>query len=200
MFLCDLYMFAQQTSRTLRVDLAECLVVLLLCATSHLFLGILSQMECLGQLSGLLAQEPDVFKVIIVDSIIVSVSHRALPTLLLLSSSPGPPFMFNLKWIVSKFSVPTTSHSQNNRPRSQATFRTDYTGRGELAERQQTLNQAIAVFRRIAEEWNVAVIFTNQMSANPAGGMTFVSDPKQVGKICMSLSIKVGLFLHPTAD
>lgn len=44
-----------------------------------------------------------------------------------------------------------------------ALFRTDYSGRGELAERQQKLNQMLAKLMRIAEEFNVAVFITNQV-------------------------------------
>lgn len=44
-----------------------------------------------------------------------------------------------------------------------ALFRTDYSGRGELAERQQKLNQMMAKLMRIAEEFNVAVFITNQV-------------------------------------
>ncbi|KAJ1555976.1 Meiotic recombination protein dmc1 [Cladochytrium tenue] len=60
-----------------------------------------------------------------------------------------------------------------------ALFRTDYCGRGELAERQQKLNQMLARLMRISEEFNVAVFITNQMCSDPAGGLTFVADPKK---------------------
>ncbi|RKO82769.1 DNA recombination and repair protein Rad51 [Blyttiomyces helicus] len=60
-----------------------------------------------------------------------------------------------------------------------ALYRTDYSGRGELAERQQKLNQMLAKLMRLAEEFNVAVFITNQMTADPGGGMTFVADPKK---------------------
>ena len=62
-----------------------------------------------------------------------------------------------------------------------ATFRTDYCGRGELAERQQMLNQVLAAIKRLAEEWNLAVVLTNQMCSDPGATMSFVSDPKKVG-------------------
>lgn len=32
---------------------------------------------------------------------------------------------------------------------------------------------------QIAEEFNVAVVITNQVISDPAGGMTFVQDPKK---------------------
>ncbi|TPX61015.1 hypothetical protein SpCBS45565_g07355 [Spizellomyces sp. 'palustris'] len=60
-----------------------------------------------------------------------------------------------------------------------ALFRTDYSGRGELAERQQRLNQMMAKLMRIAEEFNVAIFITNQMCADPGAGLTFVADPKK---------------------
>ncbi|KAI8908846.1 meiotic recombination protein dmc1/lim15-like protein [Powellomyces hirtus] len=37
----------------------------------------------------------------------------------------------------------------------------------------------IAILMRIAEEFNVAVFITNQMCADPGGGLTFVADPKK---------------------
>ncbi|KAG2226773.1 hypothetical protein INT45_005738 [Circinella minor] len=60
-----------------------------------------------------------------------------------------------------------------------ALFRCDYAGRGELADRQQKLNQMLNRLTKIAEEYNVAVFLTNQVSSDPGGGMVFVSDPKK---------------------
>ncbi|KAJ1559592.1 Meiotic recombination protein dmc1 [Cladochytrium tenue] len=48
-----------------------------------------------------------------------------------------------------------------------ALFRTDYCGHGELAERQQKLNQMLARLMRISEEFNVAVFIKNQMCSDP---------------------------------
>ena len=36
----------------------------------------------------------------------------------------------------------------------------------------------MAALKKIAEEFNVAVVITNQVISDPAGGMTFVADPK----------------------
>ena len=58
-------------------------------------------------------------------------------------------------------------------------FRTDFSGRGDLGERQQRLNQMLARLARIAEEYNVCVLITNQMMADPGATMTFVADPKK---------------------
>ncbi|GJP32863.1 hypothetical protein CLOM_g17457 [Closterium sp. NIES-68] len=59
-----------------------------------------------------------------------------------------------------------------------ALFRVDFTGRGELAERQQKLAQMLSRITKISEEFNVAVFLTNQVIADPGGG-TFVADPKK---------------------
>lgn len=48
-----------------------------------------------------------------------------------------------------------------------ALFRVDFTGRGELSERQQKLAQFLSRVQKIAEEYNVAVWMTNQMTADP---------------------------------
>jgi hypothetical protein len=34
--------------------------------------------------------------------------------------------------------------------------------------------------QKLAEEWNLAVYVTNQMTADPGAGLTFVPDPKKV--------------------
>jgi hypothetical protein len=41
--------------------------------------------------------------------------------------------------------------------------RTDFTGRGELADRQQKLGQMLALLKKLSEEFNVAVVLTNQV-------------------------------------
>ena len=41
-------------------------------------------------------------------------------------------------------------------------FRTDYSGRGELADRQQKLAQFMRQLQRLANEYGVAVVITNQ--------------------------------------
>mmetsp|Transcript_5125 Transcript_5125/g.7547 ORF Transcript_5125/g.7547 Transcript_5125/m.7547 type:complete len:241 (+) Transcript_5125:331-1053(+) len=56
-----------------------------------------------------------------------------------------------------------------------ALFRTDYMGRGELSERQMILGQFLRQLTRLAEEFGVAVLVTNQVVANP-GEMSFAKD------------------------
>jgi len=60
-----------------------------------------------------------------------------------------------------------------------ALFRVDYSGRGELAERQQKLGKMLNRLTKVAEEFNVAVVITNQVSADPGGGAMFVADAKK---------------------
>lgn len=57
-------------------------------------------------------------------------------------------------------------------------FKVDYQGRGELADRQQKLGLHMSRLRKMSEEFNVAIVFTNQVMSDP-GGMSFVSDPKK---------------------
>ena len=56
-----------------------------------------------------------------------------------------------------------------------ALFRTDFSGRGELSERQMQLGQFLRQLTRLAEEFGVAVFLTNQVTADP-GGMSFAKD------------------------
>lgn len=60
-----------------------------------------------------------------------------------------------------------------------ALFRVDFSGRGELADRQQKLAQMLSRLQKIAEEYNVAVFVTNQMTADPGATMSFQADPKK---------------------
>lgn len=56
-----------------------------------------------------------------------------------------------------------------------ANFRVDYSGRGELNERQQRLNQHLFRLNRLAEEFNVAVFMTNQVQSDPGASALFAS-------------------------
>jgi DNA repair protein RadA len=46
-------------------------------------------------------------------------------------------------------------------------FRAEYTGRGELASRQQKLNRHLHALQRLADVYNLAVYITNQVMARP---------------------------------
>ena len=60
-----------------------------------------------------------------------------------------------------------------------ALFRSDYTGRGELAERQQSLSRFLRMVQRISDEYGTAVVVTNQVIANvdAFGGGGFMGGP-----------------------
>lgn len=60
-----------------------------------------------------------------------------------------------------------------------ALYRTDYAGRGELSARQMHLAKFLRSLLRIADEFGVAVVITNQVVANPDGGAMFVKDAKK---------------------
>ncbi|CCX04691.1 Similar to Meiotic recombination protein DLH1; acc. no. P50265 [Pyronema omphalodes CBS 100304] len=56
-----------------------------------------------------------------------------------------------------------------------ACFRVDFCGRGELSERQQKLGQMLAKLSHMAEEFNVAVLMTNQVQSDPGASALFAS-------------------------
>lgn len=58
-------------------------------------------------------------------------------------------------------------------------FRSDFSGRGELSERQQRLGKHLSHITKIAEEYNVAVLLVNQVCADPGANTVFVKDPKK---------------------
>ena len=47
-----------------------------------------------------------------------------------------------------------------------ALFRVDYSGRGELADRQQHLAQMLSRLQRLSEEFNLAIYITNQVRSS----------------------------------
>jgi DNA repair protein RadA len=55
-------------------------------------------------------------------------------------------------------------------------FRGEYFGRENLPERQQKLNQHLHKLVRLSEAYNIAVVVTNQVQANPA---SFFGDPNK---------------------
>ncbi|KAG2763522.1 Meiotic recombination protein [Phytophthora cactorum] len=67
-----------------------------------------------------------------------------------------------------------------------ALFRTDFSGRGELSERQQRLNQHLVRLVKHAEEFNIAVLVVNQVMADPGANVLFGSEMKPVGGHVMS--------------
>jgi len=60
-----------------------------------------------------------------------------------------------------------------------ALYRTDYSGRGELAARQMHLARFLRTLLRLADEFGVAVVITNQVVAQVDGAAMFATDPKK---------------------
>eukprot|EP00741_Cyanophora_paradoxa_P005314 tig00000870_g5153.t1 len=60
-----------------------------------------------------------------------------------------------------------------------ALYRTDYTGRGELAARQVHLARFMRQLASIANQYGVAVVITNQVVAQVDGGAMFQADAKK---------------------
>ncbi|EFO84293.1 hypothetical protein CRE_02731 [Caenorhabditis remanei] len=61
-----------------------------------------------------------------------------------------------------------------------AHFRNEYTGRGDLAERQMKLSAFLKCLAKLADEYGVAVIITNQVVAQVDGGASmFQADAKK---------------------
>lgn len=64
-------------------------------------------------------------------------------------------------------------------------FRVDFAGRGELATRQQKLNQFLSGLTKIGEQFNVAIWITNQVMSTP-DAMAFAADKKPIGGVLIS--------------
>lgn len=61
-----------------------------------------------------------------------------------------------------------------------ALYRTDYSGRGELAARQMHLARFLRLLQRLADEFGIAVVITNQVVAQvDGGGGMYNPDPKK---------------------
>lgn len=58
-------------------------------------------------------------------------------------------------------------------------FRVDYSGRGELADRQQKLNRHLSSLSKLAGNLKVAVVIVNQVTADPGANAMFVRDAKK---------------------
>lgn len=60
-----------------------------------------------------------------------------------------------------------------------ALYRTDFSGRGELSARQMHLAKFLRTLQRIADEFGVAVVISNQVVAQVDGGAMFAADAKK---------------------
>ena len=59
-------------------------------------------------------------------------------------------------------------------------LRTDYSGRGELAARQMHLGKFLRGLKKLADTFGVAVVLTNQVTAE-VGGIGFGDNQKAIG-------------------
>lgn len=77
-------------------------------------------------------------------------------------------------------------------------FRTDYSGRGELADRQQALNRFLRKLQRLADEHGVAVVITNQVMSSPESGPAAYMGPqvKPIGGHIIGHASQTRLFLR----
>ncbi|CEJ03468.1 Putative DNA repair protein RAD51 [Rhizopus microsporus] len=78
-----------------------------------------------------------------------------------------------------------------------ALYRTDFAGRGELSSRQMHLGKFLRSLQRIADEFGVAVVVTNQMLSTVDGTNMFTADPKKpTGGNIMAHSCTTRLYLR----
>ncbi|CAM1312652.1 RAD51 (predicted) [Pycnogonum litorale] len=79
-----------------------------------------------------------------------------------------------------------------------ALYRTDYSGRGELAARQMHLAKFLRMLLRLADEFGVAVVITNQVVANVDGAASlFSADTKKpIGGHIMAHSSTTRLYFR----
>ena len=72
-----------------------------------------------------------------------------------------------------------------------ALYRTDYSGRGDLAERQQHLGKFLRMLQRIADEFGVAVLITNQVVANVEEKTGKIQFRQLTHVFCMSAPLQI---------
>ncbi|KAF5305109.1 hypothetical protein FQA39_LY09371 [Lamprigera yunnana] len=78
-----------------------------------------------------------------------------------------------------------------------ALYRTDYCGRGELAPRQMHLGGFLRLLHRLADEFGISVVITNQVVAQVDGASMFNADPKKpIGGNVMAHSSTTRLYLR----
>jgi len=77
-------------------------------------------------------------------------------------------------------------------------FRSDYSGRGELAPRQQKLNRHLHELQKISEVYNLAVYVTNQVMANPA--IMFGDPTTPIGGNILGHAATFRLYLRKSKD
>jgi DNA repair protein RAD51 len=76
-----------------------------------------------------------------------------------------------------------------------ALFRTDYSGRGELSNRQMSLAKFLRNLQKIADEHKIVVVVTNQVVATVDGNSFGGNDKKPIGGHIMAHACQTRLFL-----
>ena len=79
-----------------------------------------------------------------------------------------------------------------------ATFRGDFTGRGTLAARQQALNRHLHTLQRLADVYNIAIYYTNQVMSNP--GIMFGDPTRPIGGHIIGHFADTRLYLRKSKD
>jgi len=78
-----------------------------------------------------------------------------------------------------------------------ALFRTDFSGRGELSVRQQTLAIYLRNLMKLADEFGIGIVITNQVVASVDGMASMFSDPKKpIGGNIMAHASTTRLYLR----
>ncbi|KAJ3070210.1 recombinase rad51 [Podochytrium sp. JEL0797] len=76
-----------------------------------------------------------------------------------------------------------------------ALYRTDYSGRGELSARQMHLAKFLRMLQRLADEFGIAVVLTNQVVAQVDGTNPFGPTSKPIGGNIIAHASTTRLFL-----
>lgn len=80
---------------------------------------------------------------------------------------------------------------------STALYRTDYSGRGELSARQNHLGKFLRNIQRLADEFGIACLITNQVMSQVDGSAMFVGDAKKpIGGNIMAHASTTRLYLR----
>ncbi len=75
-------------------------------------------------------------------------------------------------------------------------FRAEYGGLGELAERQKHLNVVIHKMMKLADTYNIAVVYTNQVMANPDPFATAMDKVQPVGGFILGHASDIRVWLR----
>ncbi|KAA0185890.1 DNA repair protein RAD51 protein A [Fasciolopsis buskii] len=104
--------------------------------------------------------------------------------------------LFHTIMIFTEFLAPT-SYALLIVDSATALYRTDYSGRGELSARQMHLARFLRTLLRLADEFGVAVVITNQVVAQVDGAAMFTADPKKpIGGNIMGHASTTRLYLR----